>query len=61
MWNLLACAKKGDRLQVLSHHLELAKQQVDLMHMKVEVTPTLLKKIINFVFVSSSSLLKGTV
>jgi hypothetical protein len=54
VWNLMARAKKADRLRILSQHLDLAKQQVELMHVKVEVTPTLLEKIINLVFAPPS-------
>jgi len=50
VWNMLARAKKGDRIRILMQYLELAKQQLDLIHVKTEITPGLLDKIFNLVF-----------
>jgi hypothetical protein len=50
VWNQLARAKKADRIRVLTQYLELAKQQLELVHVKLEVTPSLLEKVFNLVF-----------
>ena len=55
VWNQLARSKKGDRIRILSQHLELAKQQLQLTYVKVDTTPGILEKILNLQYHSSSA------
>ena len=55
VWNQLARAKKGDRIRILQQHLELAKQQVHLTHVKVDTTPGILEKVLNLQYHSASA------